>query len=65
MVSGYLLGSRGSEFDQLIIFRDTGPSSEALPDLALVLGLVSWRCLPVTRIWQLLFLHYRDNAKLK
>jgi hypothetical protein len=36
-----------------------------LPDLVLVLGLVSWRCLPVTRIWPLLFLHYRDNAKLK
>jgi hypothetical protein len=40
-------------------------SWEALPDLVLVLPPVVSCCLPVTRIWQLLFLHYRDNAKLK
>jgi hypothetical protein len=37
----------------------------ALPDLALVLVPVVFCCLPVTRIWQLLFLHWRANAKLK
>jgi hypothetical protein len=37
----------------------------ALPDLVLVLSPLGFCCLPVTRIWQLLFLHYRDNAKLK
>jgi hypothetical protein len=39
--------------------------SLALPDLGLVLGPFIFYCLPVTRIWPLLFLHYRDNAKLK
>jgi hypothetical protein len=34
-------------------------------NLALVLVPVVSCCLPVTRIWQLLFLHYCDNAKLK
>jgi hypothetical protein len=44
------------------IFSADWHGDEALPDLVLVLSLVSWRCLPVTRIWQLLFLHYRNNA---
>jgi hypothetical protein len=39
--------------------RKRKDSAVKLPDLALVLSLVSWRCLPVTRIWQLLSLHWQ------
>jgi hypothetical protein len=34
----------------------------ALPDLVLVLVPVFFCCLPVTRIWPLLFLHYRVES---
>jgi hypothetical protein len=42
-----------------------GANNAALPDLVLVLAPIVFCYLPVTRIWPLLFLHYRDNAKLK
>jgi hypothetical protein len=45
-----------------IIFGYPSESSGALPDLALVLSLVSWRCLPVTRISAPPNLRWRANA---